>query len=105
MEQELERQCGVEHAHDVHRDHSPPQPPKPAAEPPELLDLVYREAWTPRERQVAALVIRGYRNKEIATELGISEQAVKHHLHNMCAKIGATNRKQVAIYALRLGIR
>ena len=78
---------------------------EPAAEPPELVDLAYREEWTPREREVAALLIRGCRNKEIATEMGVTEQTVKNHLHHMCAKIGASDRMQVAMYALRLGIR
>jgi len=82
-----------------------PEQPESAADPPELADLVYREEWTPREREVAALVIRGYRNREIATELGITEQTAKNHLRNMCEKIGASDRIQVAMYALRLGIR
>jgi DNA-binding NarL/FixJ family response regulator len=83
----------------------PSQQQEPAADPPELADLAYREEWTPREKDVAALVIRGYRNKEIATELGVTEQTVKNHLRNMCEKIGASDRIQVAMYALRLGIR
>jgi DNA-binding NarL/FixJ family response regulator len=84
MERELENQRGSERPRFARGDNNrPPRRPKPAAEPPELLDLAYREEWTPREREVAALVIRGCRNKEIATELGISEQAVKHLLHNV----------------------
>ena len=77
----------------------------PAAEPAELPDLAYRENWTSRETEVAALLIRGYRDKEIATEMGIAEQSVKNYVHRMGEKIGASDRAQIAMYALRLGIR
>jgi DNA-binding NarL/FixJ family response regulator len=107
MRQELERQLAAicDAAASIRMLFAIEEPTEPAAEPPELTDLAYREEWTPKEREVAALLIRGHRNKEIATEMGVTEQTVKNHLHHMSAKIGASDRMQVAMYALRLGIR
>ena len=107
MRQELERQLSTicDAVAGIRMLFAMEEPTELAAEPPELTDLAYREEWTPREREVAALVIRGHRNKEIATEMGVTEQTVKNHLHHMCEKIGASDRMQVAMYALRLGIR
>ena len=38
------------------------------------------------------LVAQGYRNKEIAEKLFISEQTVKNHLHNIFDKLGVSDR-------------
>src|ERR1041385_7192591 len=45
-----------------------------------------------REREIMALVAQGYRNKEIARKLSISEQTVKNHLHNIFDKLGVSDR-------------
>jgi DNA-binding NarL/FixJ family response regulator len=107
MRQELERQLAAisDAVAGIRMLFAIEEPTEPAAEPLELADLAYREEWTRREREVAALVVRGYRNKEIATEMGIAEQSVKNHLRSMCEKIGASDRGQIAMYAMRLGIR
>ncbi len=44
---------------------------------------------TSREREVIALIVRGTRNKQTATELGITEVTVKVHRHNIMEKMGA----------------
>src|SRR5438094_345565 len=41
------------------------------------------KALTSREREIVALVAQGYKNKEIAWKLSISEQTVKNHLHDI----------------------
>ncbi|MBC7522788.1 MAG: response regulator transcription factor [Sandarakinorhabdus sp.] len=51
---------------------------------------------TRRERDVAALVIAGQRNRSIGAALGISEGTVKMHLHNVYAKLGLETRTQLA---------
>lgn len=43
---------------------------------------------TPRERQVAVLVVRGLMNKEISAELGVAERTVKIHRARAMAKLG-----------------
>ena len=51
---------------------------------------------TRREREVLALVVAGYANKEIARTFSVSEETVKHHLTRMFDKVGAANRVELA---------
>jgi DNA-binding NarL/FixJ family response regulator len=53
-----------------------------------------------RERQIAALVARGMKNKDIGRELGISENTVKRHLQSIFNKTGARDRLELAVMAL-----
>src|SRR5512135_1669777 len=53
-----------------------------------------------RERQIAALVARGMKNKDIALELTISENTVKRHLQSIFNKTGARDRLELAVIAL-----
>ena len=62
------------------------------------------EQLTPREREVPALLARGFANKRIAAELGIAEKTVKTHVSNVLAKLGVPDRTQAALYASRLGL-
>ena len=43
---------------------------------------------------------KGFRNKEIADKLSISEQTVKNHLHNIFDKLGVSDRLELALYAI-----
>lgn len=54
-------------------------------------------ALTERERAVAVCVATGASNAEIAAELYMSVATVKAHISHIFAKLGATNRVQVAI--------
>jgi NarL family two-component system response regulator LiaR len=58
---------------------------------------------TPREQEVLDLIGRGFANKRIALELGISEKTVKTHVGHVLAKLGVSDRTQAALYAARLG--
>jgi two-component system, NarL family, response regulator LiaR len=60
---------------------------------------------TPREREVLDLIGRGFSNKRIALELGISEKTVKTHVGHVLAKLGVSDRTQAALYAARIGPR
>jgi two-component system NarL family response regulator len=57
-----------------------------------------------REHQVLELVAKGRSNKEIATDLEITEATVKGHLTNILSKLNVTDRTQAVIAALRRGI-
>jgi DNA-binding CsgD family transcriptional regulator len=43
---------------------------------------------TPRQREVLMKIMNGYRSKQIAAELGISEKTVKMHRAGLLAKLG-----------------
>jgi DNA-binding NarL/FixJ family response regulator len=58
---------------------------------------------TYRESEILQLVARGLTNKQIGYLLGISEQTVKNHLTSLLRKIGAGDRTQAVVYALKHG--
>jgi len=55
---------------------------------------------SPREREIVGLVIQGFKNKELAEKLVISEQTVKNHMHNIFDKLGVSDRLELALYAI-----
>ena len=61
------------------------------------------EPLTSREHQMAGAVARGLRNRQIATEFGISEETVKKHLATIYDKLGLSGRVELTIHVLRTG--
>jgi len=59
---------------------------------------------TARERQVLALVVSGLLNKQVASELGVSEKTVKVHRSRAVEKMGARSLPDLVRMAGRLGI-
>ena len=59
-----------------------------------------RSPLSTREREIVALVAQGYKNKEMAEKMFISEQTVKNHLHNIFDKLGVSDRLELALYAI-----
>ncbi|MHB8576589.1 MAG: helix-turn-helix transcriptional regulator, partial [Dehalococcoidia bacterium] len=57
-----------------------------------------------REAEVLALIASGCSNREIATELVLSERTVGRHITNIYAKIGARSKVDAAAFALRHGL-
>ena len=57
-----------------------------------------------REREIAALIGEGLKNKQIANRLFISETTVRHHLTSVFDKLGVTDRLELIIYAYRHGL-
>jgi DNA-binding NarL/FixJ family response regulator len=51
-----------------------------------------RPHLTRREQQLVRMVSQGLSNKEIASQLNLSEQTVKNHIHRMLRKLGASDR-------------
>lgn len=58
---------------------------------------------THREVEVLKKIAQGLSNQEIATELCISEQTVRNHVHHILDKLHLANRTQAALFALREG--
>jgi two-component system NarL family response regulator len=69
-----------------------------------LAERVGTEDLTPRESDVLEQIVHGKSNKEIATELAISEATVKTHINSLLSKLGVTDRTQAATTAIRRGI-
>jgi DNA-binding NarL/FixJ family response regulator len=75
-----------------------------AALPPQQLAPAPRDRerspLSQREREIVALVAQGFKNKEMAEKMFISEQTVKNHLHNIFDKLGVSDRLELALYAI-----
>ena len=63
-----------------------------------------RSPLSQREREIVALVAQGFKNKEMAEKMFISEQTVKNHLHNIFDKLGVSDRLELALYAIHKGL-
>jgi DNA-binding NarL/FixJ family response regulator len=63
-----------------------------------------RSPLSTREREIVAFVAQGYKNKEMAEKMFISEQTVKNHLHNIFDKLGVSDRLELALYAIHKGL-
>ncbi len=59
---------------------------------------------TPRELEILALVARGFSNREIATQLFVSENTVKTHCARAFDKLGAVRRTQAVQRGKELGL-
>jgi DNA-binding NarL/FixJ family response regulator len=59
---------------------------------------------TGREREVAAWVATGRSNDEIAAELAVSPATVRTHVGRAMLKVGARDRAQLAVMAIRAGL-
>lgn len=62
------------------------------------------EPLSPREREVLALVGRGFSNQEIAEALVISERTARTHVSAILSKLGLASRTQAALWAIKNGI-
>lgn len=60
-------------------------------------------ALTPRERQVARLLLAGATNAEAARELQVGAETVKSHTHSILGKLGLSSRRELAIALGRSG--
>jgi DNA-binding NarL/FixJ family response regulator len=69
-----------------------------------LAEHVGDEELTTRELDVLCLVRDGYRNKQIADRLVISENTVNFHIRNLMMKLGANDRTHAVTIAQRRGI-
>ena len=59
-----------------------------------------RDRLTARELSIVALIVQGYKNKEIATRLGTTEQVIKNYLRNVYDKVGVSDRLELALFTI-----
>ena len=69
----------------------------------EGMTIIGAEVLTPRELEVAAMLVKGASNKEIARALDLQEVTVKLHVRNLCRKLETKNRTQIAVRLAQLG--
>ena len=79
--------------------------PPPAGSTPPAMPIALTNGAPPlsvREVEVLRELVRGARNNDIATQLGISERTVKAHLGSIYQKLGVTSRTAVIAAAAQL---
>jgi DNA-binding NarL/FixJ family response regulator len=69
-----------------------------------LAEHMGHESLTARELDVLRLIGIGLRNKQIASDLGISETTVSFHIKNVVDKLEANDRTHAVTVALRRGL-
>lgn len=65
-------------------------------------DFEIRARFTQREVEVLRLLSRGLQDKEIATELDISDKTVQAHIQKLFEKLDTQNRTETAVKAIKL---
>src|SRR5262245_56021759 len=76
-------------------------PPEVAAH---LAEYLADEALTAREIEILRLIAAGNRNRDVANVLSISEDTVKVHVKHVMEKLGANDRTEAVVIAVRRGI-
>ncbi|WP_353073405.1 response regulator transcription factor [Tunturiibacter gelidiferens] len=69
-----------------------------------LAERMSTQALTNRELRVLERIVAGRANKEIASDLKISEATVKSHINSLLGKLGVSDRTHAATVALQRGI-
>ncbi len=76
----------------------------PTAVAEKLAERMSGSDLTARELEVLEQIVRGKSNKEIGSQLNISEATVKSHINNILSKLGVSDRTQAATTALQRGL-
>jgi DNA-binding NarL/FixJ family response regulator len=74
--------------------------PAPAPESPRRSKLRPADTLTRREKSIVGCLMQGWRNREIAQHLSITEQTVKNHLRAVYDKLGVSDRLELVLYAI-----
>ncbi len=65
---------------------------------PEVREARY--GLTKRERQILESIVTGKTNRELSSQLSISEQTVKHHVSHIYDKLGVSSRLELLLFAI-----
>ena len=66
----------------------------------DLVGARVRDRLTPKELKIVALIVQGYKNKEIATQHGTTEHVIMNYLRNVYDKIGVSDRLELALFTI-----
>jgi len=66
----------------------------------EVFGMRVRDRLTAKELRIVGLITQGYKNKEIASQLGSTEQVVKNYLRNVYDKIGVADRLELTLFTI-----
>jgi DNA-binding NarL/FixJ family response regulator len=69
-----------------------------------LVEYLAEDPLTAREVEILQLMTRGNRNRDIADTLTITEDTVKVHVKHIMEKLGANDRTEAVVIAVRRGI-
>ena len=71
---------------------------------PEANTKLLKTAFTAQELEILKLLGQGYANKQIVTAMNLSDATIKKHIKKILNKMGAKNRTQAALFAVKLRI-
>ena len=77
-----------------------PQTLAPEEAENDMVGARVRDRLTPKELRIVALIVQGYKNKDIAAELGTTGQVIKNYLRNIYDKIGVSDRLELALFTI-----
>lgn len=69
-----------------------------------LRDVLTQKGLSHREAEVAELVTKGLSNKEVASQLFVTEKTVKFHLTNIYKKMAVKSRAQLIVWCVPHGV-
>jgi len=67
---------------------------------PDALGEKARNRLTRKELEIVTLLVQGYKNKDIADELGNTEQVIKNYMRTIFDKTGVTDRLELALFTI-----
>ena len=59
-----------------------------------------RDVLSPRELQIIGFIVQGRKNRQIAEEIGTTEQVIKNYLRSIYDKTGSSDRLELALFTL-----
>jgi DNA-binding NarL/FixJ family response regulator len=59
-----------------------------------------RDRLTPKEMRIVALIVQGFKNREIANRLRTTEQVIKNYLRSIYDKTGVSDRLELALFTI-----
>ena len=75
-------------------------PQAPGTFESDMVSTRVQDRLSPKELKILGLILKGYKNKDIAEELNNSEQVIKNYLRSIFDKIGVSDRLELALFTV-----